>query len=171
MRSTRAPRSFRPRALARPLATLLAPAATLLAPAALLLAAAVSVLALSPAALAAASAPSESLATFEGQLNGRQVSVVSLHTAAHTFHVTLANGRKAIVAFPASEQQRLVGEVKAKGVTVKVAKVKPPPHKLRYIVGGAAIVVIILAVASLLLFRRRRRLREEEEGPRGLAHA
>jgi ATP-dependent Zn protease len=106
--------------------------------------------------------PKESLAIFESQLNGHQVSAVTLHTKAHTFHALLTDGRKVIIAFPSSQQQQLVSDIGAKGITVKVAKVQPPPsHKRRYIVGGVMIVAIVLAAVGLLL-RRRRRMREEE---------
>jgi ATP-dependent Zn protease len=120
--------------------------------------------AVAPAASAAA--PQQSVVAFERHLSKGEVKAVSLHTAGHTFHITLTDGSKAIVPFPASAQQRLVGEIKAKGLTVKIAKVPPPSHKLRYIVGAAAIVAIILLIAGLVLLMRRRRMREEEEGPR-----
>jgi ATP-dependent Zn protease len=128
----------------------------------------VSVCVLASAATAMATAPpaSESLATFEGQLNGHQVSAVTLFTASHTFHVTLTDGHKVRIAFPVSQQQRLVSGIGARGITVKVAKAKsPPPHKLRYIVGGIVIVVIVLCIAGWLLLSRRRQTREEEWGP------
>jgi ATP-dependent Zn protease len=119
--------------------------------------------ALAPAALAAA--PRESVASFERHLSKGEVKAVSLHTAGHTFHITLKDGSKAIVPFPASSQQRLVDEVEAKGLTVKIAKVPPPSHKLRYIVGAIAVVAIVLFIAGIVLLMRRRRMREEEEGP------
>ena len=109
------------------------------------------------AALAAAPPPSESLVVFEGQLNGHQVSAVTLHTKAHTFHVTLEDGRVVKVVFPSAEQQRLMQNLGAEGIAVKVAKVQSPSHKRRYIAGGLVIVVIILAVVGLLLRRRRMR--------------
>jgi len=120
------------------------------------------VCAVASAASASAATPAvkESLVIFEGQLNGHQVSAVTLRTKAHTFHVTLKDGRVVKVVFPSAEQQRLIQDLGAEGITVKVAKVSSPSHKRRYIVGGVVIVVIILAVVGLLL-RRRRRMREE----------
>lgn len=115
-------------------------------------------------ALAARPLPQESLAIFEGQLNGHRVSGVTLHTEAHTFHASLKDGRKVSVVFPTSEQQRLEGDIRARGITVKVAKAQSPSHKLRYIVGAVAILVIVLAVVGLL-YVRRRRMREDEQGP------
>ena len=88
---------------------------------------------------------------FEGQLNGHRVRAVTLRTKAHTLHVTLEDGRVVKVVFPSSQQQQLVSEIGAKGITVKVAKVKSPSHKRRYIVGVVVIVVIVLAVVGLLL--------------------
>lgn len=119
--------------------------------------------------LAATPLAEESLAIFEGQLSGHRVSAVTLHTKAHTFHASLTDGRRVSIAFPPSQQQRLVKDVRARGIAVKVAKVQPPSHKRRYIVGGVVIVVIILAVAGLLLRARERRMREDEEGPRAPA--
>jgi hypothetical protein len=119
-------------------------------------------------ALATRTAPTkESLVIFEGQLHGHHVSGVTLHTKTHTFHASLKDGQKVSVVFPASQQQRLEGDIGAEGIAVKVAKVQPPPsHKTLYIVGAIVIVVIALAAAGLLLYMRRRRMREDEEGPR-----
>jgi ATP-dependent Zn protease len=119
------------------------------------------VIASTATAPAATPTPSESLAVFEGQLNGHQVRAVTLRTKAHTFHVTLEDGRVVKVVFPSAEQQRLMQDLGAEGITVKVAKVSSPSHKRRYIIGGIVIVVIVLAVVGLLL-RHRRRTREEE---------
>lgn len=115
--------------------------------------------------LAATPLPREGLVTFEGQLNGHQVTAVTVHTKAHTFHVSLKNGRRISIAFPASQQQRLEEDIRAQGIAVQVAKVQPPPsHKLRYILGAVVLVAIVLAVAGLL-YVRRRRTREDEQGP------
>ncbi len=116
-------------------------------------------------ALAATPLPQESLATFEGQLNGHQVTAVTLHTKAHTFHASLKDGSRISIAFPSSQQQRLEGDIRAQGIVVQVAKVQPPPsHKLRYIIGAVVIVAIVLAAVGLLSVRRRR-MREDEHGP------
>ena len=114
-------------------------------------------------ALATAHPTNESLTVFESQLDGHRVSTVTLHTKAHTFHILLTDGDKAVIAFPSSQQQQLVNEIEAKGITVKVAKVRPPSHKRRYIAGAIVIVVVLAAVGMLLFIRRRRR--EGEEGP------
>jgi ATP-dependent Zn protease len=105
--------------------------------------------------------PKESLATFEGQLHGHQVSTVTLRTKAHTFRVVLADGHVVSVVFPSAQQQQLARNIEAAGITMKVAKVQPPSHKRRYIVGAMVIVVIVLAVAGVLVSSRRRRRREE----------
>jgi ATP-dependent Zn protease len=96
---------------------------------------------------------------FEGQLNGHQVSKVTMFTKAHSFRATLVDGRVVRVVFPSAEQQRLIDDARAKSITVKVARGQPPSHKRRYIVGG---IVIVLVVAGLLVYMRRRRMREEE---------
>lgn len=110
-------------------------------------------------ALGATPPPQESLATFEGRLRGHQVSAATLRTKVHVLHVLLRDGSKAVVALPSSQQQRVLGEISAEGVTVKVVNAKPASHKRRYIAGGAVIVVVVLGVAVWLM--RRRRTREE----------
>ncbi len=120
----------------------------------------------SASALAAtAPAPKESIAVFEGQLHGHQVRAVTLRPKAHRLTVLLGDGHKVVVVFPASRQQQLRSAAEAGGVTVKVAKVKPPSHKRRDI-AIAVVLVIALAVGAWLLMRRRR-TREEEYGPAG----
>ena len=104
----------------------------------------------------------ESVAVFEGQLSGHRVSTVTLHTKAHTFHALLTDGDRVIVAVPSTQQQQLVNEIEAKGITVKVAKAQAPSHKRRYIVGGLVVIVIIFAVIGVLALSRKRRMREEE---------
>lgn len=131
-----------------------------------LLACALAIATATPSVVAAAVTTSESVAVFEGQLKGHQVTAIRLHPKAHSFRVTLTDGNKATVVFSASEQQRLLGEAKAHGITVKVTKVQQPSHKRRDLVIGAAIVVVVLAVAvGGWLYVRRRRMREEEHGP------
>lgn len=129
---------------------------------------------LAPVAVAAATAAAttapvkESVVAFEGQLNGRRVQAVVLHTEAHRLRVTLSDGRKVTVAFPASEQQRLLEDARAHGVTVKVAKVEPPSHKRRDIAIGVGIVIVVIAIAlGIWLLVRKRRMRAELYGPTG----
>lgn len=109
----------------------------------------------------------ESVAVFTGQLKGHRVQAVTLHTKAHNFRVTLRDGRKVTVAFTASEQQRLLADARANGVTVKVAEARQPSHKRRYIAIAVAVVAVLALGIAAWLFVRRRRLREEEYGPRG----
>jgi ATP-dependent Zn protease len=112
-------------------------------------------------ALATTQPANESLAIFEGQLNGHQVSTVTLGTKAHAFRVVLADGHIVRVVFPPSQQQQLMKNIEAAGITVKVAKVQPQSHKRRYLVWGVVVVLIILAAIGLTLSARRRRMREE----------
>jgi ATP-dependent Zn protease len=111
---------------------------------------------------AATQPANESITVFEGQLNGHQVRTVTLHTKAHTFHALLTDGDRTIVAFSPSQQQQLVDEIRAKGVTVNVTKAQASSHKRRYIVGGLVVVLIVLAVVGVLALSRKRRTREEE---------
>jgi hypothetical protein len=95
------------------------------------------------------------------------VSTVTLFPTSHTLHATLTDGHKVRTAFPPAQQQRLISDIRAKSIMVKIAKAQSPPsHKRRYIVGGVVIVVIVFAVVGWLLSARRRRMREDEEGPR-----
>ena len=109
--------------------------------------------------------PQESLVVFEGQLNGHLVRGVTLHTKAHKLHIALTNGSKAVIVLPASEQQRVLADAKAHGVTVKVAKTHPASHKRRYLIIGGVVVVAIALAAVVWLLVRRRRAREEQYGP------
>jgi hypothetical protein len=122
-----------------------------------LLACTCALLASAVTALGATPPPRESLVTFEGQLHGHQVSAATLRTKVHILHVSLRDGRKALVALPSAQQQRVLGEIGAEGVAVKVVEAKPPSHKRRYIAGGAVIVVVVLGVAVWLMRRRRTR--------------
>ncbi len=134
--------------------------------AAIALLACVGALAATAPALATEQAAQESVAVFEGQLNRRQVRAVTLHTKSHKLKVTLKDGSKVSVVFPASEQQRLLEDAKAHRVVVKVTKAQPPSHTRRYVAIGVAVVLVIALAAGAWLFMRRRRIREEELGPR-----
>lgn len=122
-----------------------------------------------PPALATTPAtPIEGVAVFEGQLNGHQVRAVVVHAKTHRLRITLGDGRKVTVTFPATEQQRLLDEIRAHGITVKVTKTQSPSHKRRDIAIGVAVVVIVVGLAvGAWLYLRKRRIREEEYGPGG----
>jgi hypothetical protein len=161
------PRPPRPRAQGAPGAVVIRVPARAQVAAAVALLACLCAIVHSTSVLAATPLPRESLVTFEGQLNGHQVSAVTLHTKTHTFHASLTDGRRVGIAFPTSQQQRLEGDIRARGLAVQVAKVpSPPSHKRRYIAAAVVIVVVILAILGLLLLSvRRRRVREDEQGP------
>ena len=117
-------------------------------------------------AAASEAPPTESVATFEHQLDGAQILAVTLHTNTHAFHAALKDGGKVRVLFEPSQQQQLLNAVKAHGITVKVAKVQTPSHTRRDIVIIAVVVVVIvLILVAIWLLMRRRRMREEEFGP------
>jgi ATP-dependent Zn protease len=116
-------------------------------------------------AIAAEQTAQESVTVFEGQLHGHQVHAVTLHTKAHKLRVTLKDGSKVSVVFPASDQQRLLEDVRSRGITVKMTTAQPPSHTRRYLAIGVAVVLIIVLAAGAWLFMRRRRMRDEEYGP------
>ncbi len=117
-------------------------------------------------AVAAEQTAQESVTAFEGQLKGHQVHAVTLHTKAHKLRVTLKDGGKVSVVFSASQQQRLLEDIRARGITVKTTTARPPSHTRRYLAIGVAVVLVIALAAGAWLFARRRRiLREEELGP------
>jgi hypothetical protein len=101
----------------------------------------------------------ESITAFEGQLRGHRVRSATLHAKAHTVHLTLSDGHKAVVAVPASQQQQLLNQASADGVIVKTSTTTATSHTRRYIGAAVVLVLIALAVAGLVLFRRKRRLR------------
>jgi ATP-dependent Zn protease len=117
-------------------------------------------------AVAAEQTAQEGIVVLEGQLYGHQVRAVTLHTKAHKLRVTLKDGSKVSVVFPASEQQRLLEDVRGHGVTVKVTTAQPPSHTRRYVAIGVAAVALVALALGVWLYLRRRRMREEEYGPR-----
>jgi hypothetical protein len=124
-----------------------------------------SLLALAPAARGAVSYEKESLAEYEQQLAGGQISEVTINKFIRSLRITLKDGRHVLATYPKHEEPTVAAKLKSKGVPVTVltpevaqreAKSKPVKHKLRYIAGGVLIVVILIVGAVLLVFRRRR---------------
>jgi hypothetical protein len=123
-----------------------------------------SMLAVTPA-LAAVSYEKESLAEYEQQLAGGQISAVTINKFIRTLRITLKDGRHVLATYPKHGEPAVAAHLHAKGVPVTVltpevaqkeAKSKPVKHKLRYIAGGVLIVVIVIVGAVLLIVRRRR---------------
>lgn len=115
-----------------------------------------------PAGAATVHFEKESLQTYEGQLHHGQVHALTFHSGTPTghLHISLNNGGHLTVAYPSSDQARLVAQAQAANARVKIAaavtkKTAAVHHKLRYIAGGILIVVIIIVLVVLLIGRRR----------------
>jgi hypothetical protein len=116
---------------------------------------------------ARASLPQESVSAYQAQLRAGHVQALVFHTKSHKLRVSLNGGRKLVVLYPAAQQQQLVRQAEAKGVTVKVVhkKGKGAHHKLRYVAGAIVVAVIVVVVAVLLVDRRRKRRADQGVPP------
>jgi len=105
--------------------------------------------------------PTESLQTYEHQLESGQVAAAVFNIKGRDIHLTLTNGTHVIVHYPPHQEEKLLEALKAKGIVPvngKGAAVKPPKahkHKIRYIAGGVVIILIIIVVAILMIRRKR----------------
>jgi hypothetical protein len=115
----------------------------------------------------------EGVAAYEVQLHKGEVHALTFHPGTPTghLHISMSNGTHFTVAYPSSEQAKLVARAEADHARVQIAavsvkKTAPVKHKLRYIAGGILIVVIIV-VLIVLLIGRRRALAEEGPKPSG----
>jgi hypothetical protein len=115
----------------------------------------------------------EGVAAYEAQLHKGEVHALTFHPGTSTghLHISMNNGTHFTVAYPSSEQAKLVAQATADHArvliaTVQVKKTAPVKHKLRYIAGGILIVVIVV-VLIVLLIGRRRALAEGGERPTG----
>jgi ATP-dependent Zn protease len=108
-----------------------------------------------PAAAKKAPPPAntESVATFEKQLEGGEVKSATFRPKSHSLHVNLTDGHHADIVYAPSEAKKLRQELKAHNVSLVK---KSAGHKLLYILGGVAIVVVILLIVGFVLVRRRR---------------
>jgi hypothetical protein len=129
--------------------------------AALCVALGVTVLAV-PAGAATVHFQKESVQAYEGELHHGEVHAVTFHPGTPTghLHISLNNGGHMTVAYPASQQGKLVAQARAANARVKIAtaqtkKTAAVKHKLRYIAGGVLIVVIVVVLVVLLIGRRR----------------
>jgi hypothetical protein len=107
----------------------------------------------------------EGFKAYEAQLAHAEIRAVTFNKKAHTMHVTLVNGRHALVKYPSHEEPTLAAALEAKGVAVTVKKhakkTAAVHHTLRYIAGGI-LVLVILAILIVLLVGRRRTLAVKE---------
>ncbi len=101
----------------------------------------------------------ESYADFQKQLSAGQIHAVTFNKKAHTVHVSLNDGRHVLASYPSHDEPLIAAQLKAKGASVKVKKVKVKPaaahHTLRYIAGGILVILILVVLAVLLIGRRR----------------
>jgi hypothetical protein len=107
----------------------------------------------------------ESLQEYEKQLAGGQIQAATFNKKVRSIHLTLKDGRHALVKYAKGQEPAYAAQLRAKGVPVtilqpaqaaKEAK-KPVKHKLRYIAGGILVVVVVVVGAVLLIDRKRKR--------------
>ena len=116
------------------------------------------------AAAATVTFQKESIPAYEQQLSSGQIAAATINKKVRSVHLTLKDGRHALVKYAAHEEAKYKTALEAKGVPVTVLKpaaankeaAKPVHHKLRYIAGGVLIVVIAVVGGVLLLDRRRK---------------
>ena len=128
----------------------------------------VALLALAPAALAAAPAPTESYATLLTQIaaksgSGKRVIGATLDKADHHVRVTLADGARPLVSYPAADDKVLVDTLLHH--RIKVVYTKPPAvhHTLRYVAAG--VVAVLLLIGAGVWYYTRGRTDSPEAPP------
>jgi hypothetical protein len=108
-------------------------------------------LAPAPLAIAATPAITESYAALVHQIDTGQVVIAHVNEADHHVHVTLKNGNKEFVSFPAAQHKTLVDSLLHHGVTPIFTKSKttattpkPVHHVLRYVAAGVVVVLLLI---------------------------
>ena len=101
-----------------------------------------------PLALAAPAPPTESYSTLLHQIDSGQVTVAHVNELTHDVRVTLKDGTKQLVAFPAAQHKVLIDSLIQHGVKpiyTKHKKVaKPVHHVLRYVAAGVVVVLLLI---------------------------
>jgi len=102
-----------------------------------------------PVALAAAPAPTETYAVLLTQIDAKKgspqrVVAATVDKADHHVRVTLANGSRPLVRYPASDDRLLVDTLLHHGVTPVYAKRPAVHHTLRYIAAGVVAVLLLI---------------------------
>jgi hypothetical protein len=120
----------------------------------------VALLAMAPAALAAAPAPTESYAMLLTQIDaksgsGKRVTAATLDKADHHVRVTLADGARPLVSYPASDDKFLVDTLLHHHVNVVYTKPPAVHHTLRYVAAGV-VAVLLLIGAGVWFYTRGR---------------
>ena len=117
-------------------------------------------LVLGPVALAAAPAPTESYAKLLTQIDAKppdpqRVTRATLDKTDHHVRVTLADGSRPLVSYPAAQDKFLVDTLIQHGVKPVYSKRPAVHHTLRYI--AAAVVVVLLLIGAGVWFYTRGR--------------
>ena len=105
---------------------------------------------LAPAPLAFAAAPisTESYATLLHQIDTRQVTVAHVNEKTHDISVTLKDGTKQKVVYPAAQHKVLIDTLLHHGVTpiytAHKRTHKPVHHVLRYVAAGVVVVLLLI---------------------------
>jgi hypothetical protein len=104
---------------------------------------------LAPAALAAAPAPTESYAKLLTQIDAKpgdpqRVTRATLDKTDHHVRVTLADGSRPLVSYPAAQDRFLVDTLIRHGVKPVYSKRPAVHHTLRYIAAGVVAVLLLI---------------------------
>jgi hypothetical protein len=102
-----------------------------------------------PEAIAAAPAPTESYTTLLSQIAAKKGSPQSVTAATvdktdHHVRVTLANGSRPLVSYPATDDKQLVDNLLHHHINVVYSKKKALHHTLRYIAAGVVVVLLLI---------------------------
>lgn len=105
-------------------------------------------LATAPAALAA-TGPNESYATLLSQIAAKKGSPdrvigATVDKAKHHVRITLANGSRPLVSYPASDDKQLVDNLLHQHIPVIYAKKPAVHHTLRYVAAGVVAVLLLI---------------------------
>jgi hypothetical protein len=131
----------------------------------LLVASLLATLAIAPVALAEAPAPTESYATLLKQLaaktgSSQRVTAATVDKADHHVRLTLADGSRPLVSYPAAEDKFLVDSLIRDGIKPVYTKRAVAHHTLRYIAAG--VVVVLLLIGAGVWFYTRGRPRDAD---------
>jgi hypothetical protein len=133
---------------------------TLLLPLALL-----GLLALTPPALGAAPVPTEDYATLLHQINlkkgdPKRVVKATLDKRRHHIRVTLADGSRPLISYPAGQDKFLVDTLLRHHIHPKYTAAKKVHHVLRYIAAGVVAVLLLIGAGVWVYTRGREAERE-----------
>ncbi|MGH2849355.1 MAG: hypothetical protein ACRDLP_01925 [Solirubrobacteraceae bacterium] len=108
-------------------------------------------------ALAAKPVSTETYAALQNQIATRQVTLAYVDEETHDVHVTLKDGTRQLVVYPAADHKALIDSLLHHGVkpiyTKHTHAAKPVHHVLRYIAAGV-VVVLLLVGAGVWMYTR-----------------